>query len=121
LFHLDFKPVFYTVGDETRRHKEENDGWDQRKADKGHHQFGPQLRTQNLPLSLEDEFDQIPDNQEDKEENKDDVNIDEAEDNDVVADGDHPTELWDLHLNRGKNDDQNRDDPDNEEFIPSLS
>jgi len=58
------------------------------KADKGYHQFGSELGSQDFPLSLKDQFDKIPDDQKDQEENQDDVDIDQAEDDDIVGDGD---------------------------------
>jgi hypothetical protein len=61
--------VFHTVGDKTHGYQKEKNGWNERKADKGRHQFGPEPGSQDFPLSLKDQFDQIPNNQEDQEEN----------------------------------------------------
>src|SRR4030067_128706 len=111
--------MLHTIGDKTHSNKEEEDGWHEGKTDKGHHQFGPQPCSQNLPLSLKDQLHQISDHQKDQEEDQDDIDIDQAEDDDVVGDRDARPYLRDLHFDSGQDDDQNGDDPDNDQFIAS--
>ena len=121
LLDLGLKPMFNAARDKPHCHKKEEDRWNEGKADKGHHQFGPQLCSQDLPLSLKDQFDQISDHQKDQEEDQDDVDIDQAEDDDVVGDGDLPSHLGEFHLDGGEDDDQNGDDPDDQKLIASSS
>ena len=113
--------MFHTVGDKSHGHKKEENGWNEGKADKGHHQFGPELGSQDFPLSLKDQLDQIPDHQKDQEENQDDVDIDQAEDDDIVGDRDFPPHLGEFHLDGGEDDDEDGDDPNDDQFIASSS
>jgi hypothetical protein len=113
--------VFHTVGDETHGYQKEENGWDEGKADEGYDQFGSELGSQDFPLSLKDQFDQIPDDQKDQEENQDDVDIDQAEDDDIIGDGDFPSDLGEFHLNGCKDKDEEGDDPNDDQLIASSS
>ena len=121
LLHLGTKPVFHTVGDETHGDQKEENRWNEGKADKGHHQFGSEPGSQDFPLPLKDQFDQIPDDQKDQQENQDDVDIDQAENDDIVGDGDFPPDLGEFHLNRRKDKDEDGDDPYDDQLIASSS
>jgi hypothetical protein len=121
LLYLVAKPMFHTVGNKSYCHKKKKDGWNEGKADKGDHQFCPELGSQDLPLSLKDQFHHIPDDQEDEEENQDDVDVDETEDNNIIGDGDFSPNLGEFYLNGGQDEDEDGDDPDNEELISSSS
>ena len=55
----------------------------------------------------------------DQEENQDDVDIDQAEDDDIVGDGDFPSDLGEFHLNGRKDKDEDGDDPDDDQLIAS--
>jgi hypothetical protein len=121
LLHLGAKPVFHAVGDKTYGYQKKENGWNKGKADKGYHQFGSELGSQDFPLSLKDQFDKIPDDQKDQEENQDDVDIDQAEDDDIVRNGDFPPDLWEFHLNGRKDKDEDGDDPNDDQLISSSS
>ena len=111
--------MFNTARDKTHRHEEEENRWRERKADKGHHQLGPQSRSQDLSLPLKDQFDEVPDHQEDQEEDQDDVDIDQAEDDDIVGDRDPSHDLRKFHLDGGQEDNKDGDDPNDDQLIAS--
>jgi hypothetical protein len=113
--------MFHTIGNKSHCYKKKENGWDEGKADKGDHQFCPELSSQDFPFSLKDQFHQIPNDQEDEEENQDDVNINETEDDNIIGDGNFPPDLGKFHLNGGKDEDEDGDDPDDEELIASFS
>ena len=115
------EPMFHTVGDEPDRYQKEQNRWNEGEADKGRHQFGPEPGPQDFPLPFKDQLHQIPDDQEDQEEDEDDVDIDQAEDDDIVGDGDLSPNLGKLHFNRCKDEDEDGDDPDDDELISASS
>ena len=86
LLHLGAEPMLYAVGDESRSDEKEKDRRHQGKTDKGHDQFDSEFCPEDLALSLKDELDEVTDHEEDQEEDEDDVDIDQAEDDDVIAD-----------------------------------
>ena len=114
--------MFNTVGDKPDGNKKKDDGWGEGKNDEGYHQFSPQFWSQNLPFSLEDQFHQISDHQEDQKEDEDDIDIDQAEKNDVIGNGNLSCHLRGFQLNGCKDDDQDTDDPNDHQLIaaPSL-
>jgi hypothetical protein len=69
---------------------------------------------------LENEFDQISDDQKDEQKQQDNIDIDQAEDDDIVGDGNSLAHLGKPHLEVGKGNDEQRDDHDNVEFISPL-
>jgi len=111
--------VFHAVRDKTHGYQKEENGWNKGKADKGYHQFGSELGPQDFPLSLKDQFDKIPDDQKDQKENQNDVDIDQAEDDDIVGNGDFPSDLGEFHLNGCKDKDEKGDDPNDDQLIAS--
>jgi hypothetical protein len=113
--------MFHTIGDESRRYKKEENGWNEGEADKSHDQFGSELGSKDFLLPLEDQLDQIPYHQKDQEENQDDVDIDQAEDDDIAGDRDFPPDLGKFHLNRCKDKNEDGDDPDDDQLIASSS
>jgi len=121
LFHLGAKPMFHAIGNKSYCHEKKKDGWNEGKADKGGHQFCPEPGSQNLPLSLKDQFDQIPDHQKDEKENQDDVDIDETENDDIIGERDFPPDLGKFHLDGGEDKDEDGNDPDDDELIASSS
>jgi hypothetical protein len=110
-----------TAGDETYRDEKEEDRRNEGKADKGNHQFGSQLGPENLPFPFEDQFHQVADDEKDQEQNENDVDVDQTKDDDVVGDGNGALNLGDLHFDRRKNDDQDRNDPNDQELLAPPS
>jgi len=82
--------MFNAIRQKTYCNKEEEDGWNEGEADEGDYQFGPELRSQDLPLPFEDQFHQVSDHQKDQKKDQNDVDIDEAENNDVVGNRNAP-------------------------------
>jgi hypothetical protein len=113
--------MFHAIGDEAHGYEEEKDGWNERKADKSHHQFGSEPGSQNLPFPLKDQFNKIPDHQKDQQKDQDDINIDEAEDNDIVGNRNFPSDLGKLHLEGCKDEDKDGDDPNDDQLVASSS
>jgi hypothetical protein len=70
---------------------------------------------------LKDQLDQIPDHQKDQEENQDDIDIDQAEDDDIIGDRDFPSHLGEFYLDGGQDDDEDGDDPNDDQLIASSS
>jgi hypothetical protein len=106
--------MFHAIGDKSHGHKKEENGWNKGETDKGHHQLGPELGSQDSLLSLKDQLDQIPDHQKDQEENQDNVDIDQAEDDNIVGDGDLPSHLGEFYFDGRQDEDEGRDDPDDD-------
>jgi hypothetical protein len=113
--------MFHAIGDESPGYKKEEDGRNERKADKGGHQFRSELGPQNFTLPLKDQFDQIPDHQEDQKENQDDVDIDQAEDDDIIGDRNLPPDLREFQLDRCKDENEEGDDPNDDQLIAPSS
>jgi hypothetical protein len=91
--------MLHTIGDESHGYQKEENGWDEGKADKSRHQFSSEFGSQNFPFSFKDQFDQISDHQKDQEENQDDIDIDQAEDDNIIGDRDLPPYLGKFHFN----------------------
>jgi hypothetical protein len=113
--------MFDAIGDETHGYQEEKNGWNEGKADKGHHQFGPEPGSQNFALSLEDQFYEIPDHQKNQEKDEDDIDIDKAEDDDIVGDRDFSFNLGEFHFNGCEDNNEDGDDPNDDQLISSSS
>jgi hypothetical protein len=113
--------MFDAIGDEAHGYQKEKDGWNEGEADKGRHQFGSESGPQNFPFPLENQLYEIPNHQKDQQENQDDVNIDQAEDNDIVGDRDSPLDLGELHFNGCEDNNEDGDDPNDDQLIPSSS
>jgi hypothetical protein len=113
--------MFHTIGDETHGYQKEENRWNKGKTDKSHHQFGSELGPQDFSLSLKDQFHEIPDHQKDQEENQDDIDIDQGENDDIIGNRDFPSYLWELHLNGGKDENKDGDDPNDDQLIASSS
>jgi hypothetical protein len=113
--------MFHAVGDESHGYQKEENGWNEGKADERRYQFGSEFGTQDFSLSLKDQFNEIPNHQKDQEENQDDVDVNQAEDDDIVGDRDLPSDLGEFHLNGGKDKDEDGDDPNDDQLIASSS
>ncbi len=83
----DAEPVVDAVGEKIDRNKEQQDGRDERQADKGRDQTGPEFRTDDSVPPFIDQFDEIPDDQKDEQDDQDDVDVDEAENQRIAGDG----------------------------------
>ena len=122
MLDLGAEPVLHTVGDKPRGDEKEEDRRHQGETDKGHDQFRPELCPQDLALSLKDELHEITDHEKDQEEDQNDVDVDQAEDDDIIGDGNPSHHLREFHLEGGQQEDENRDDPHDDQLIaPSSS
>ena len=83
----DAEPVVDAVGEEIDRNKEQQNGRDERQADKGRDQTGPEFRTDDPVPPFIDQFYEIPDDQKDEQDDQDDVDVDQAENQGVAGDG----------------------------------
>jgi hypothetical protein len=113
--------MFHAIGDEANGHEKKKDGWNEGKANEGHYQFGSEPGSQHFSLPFKDQFYKIPDHQKDQQENQDDVDVDQTEDDDIVGDGNFPLYRGEFHLDGGKDDNEDADDPNDDQFIPSPS
>jgi len=113
--------MFHTIGDETHGYQKEENGWNKGKTDKSHHQFGSELCPQYFSLSLKDQFHEIPDHQKDQEENQDDIDIDQAENDDIIGNRDFSPHVGEFYLDGEQDDDEDGDDPNDDQLITSSS
>jgi hypothetical protein len=109
------------VGDEAHGYQEEKDGWNEGETDKGGYQFGPEPGSQDFPFSLKNQFYEVPDHQKDQQKDEDDIDINQAEDDDIVGDGHFAPDLGGFHLDRCEDENENGDDPDDDQLIASSS
>ena len=56
MLHLGAEPMLYAIGDEAHGYQEEKDGWNERKADKSHHQFGSEPGSESDVLACEEVY-----------------------------------------------------------------
>jgi hypothetical protein len=108
------------MGNKSYGHEKQQEGWNQGKAHESPNQFSPELRAQYPLFPLENQFDQISDDQEDEQEQEDNIDVDQAEDDDVMGNGNSFAYLGEPHLKIGKCDDEQGDNKDDVEFTPPL-
>jgi len=73
-------------------YKEQSDGRQEGKGNKGQDQFGPQLCAHDASSSFEEEFHNVPGRKKEKEEEQNHIDVNEGENEDAVKNRDIQTE-----------------------------
>ena len=76
--------VITTVTDDNRRSKEQQNCWDKGENDKGDNQFTFQFGAGNTPSAFDKEFEKVTENEKKKQQDKQDVEIDDCQGNNAV-------------------------------------
>ena len=102
-------------GEHAAADDEEQDGRNEREADEGRNQLGPELGAQDALLALEVQFPEAPCDHEDDGGQEQEVGVDQDEDEDVVGERAFKAPVLDL-----KDDRERRQDHKTEEIKQAL-
>src|SRR5215475_12172348 len=101
---LDVEPAIKGARNEPSRDGKHNQTRDQRQPKKSEHQTDAQTRTQNAPFSFKRQFHQVADDQKDQQQEKNNVEIDEQEEGNVIGQRGVGGHLRQAHLENSKNE-----------------
>jgi len=87
VLHLTVEPLLYRVPEEDHGSEEHERGRQERDPHERDHEARPQVCTEHVLPSLEDELQDVPADQEDEDDEEDDVEVDERHQHRVGAEG----------------------------------
>ena len=119
--HLAVEPVLDRVAQEYLRDQEEQRRRQERDADEGDDQPGPQVRAHDAAAAVEDELHDVAADQEDEEDEEDQVQVDQADEDRVGAERSAARELREPCLDERERDDRQRRREDDVSLTPSSA
>jgi len=103
--NTDIEPVLDAVRQKIDGYQKQYEGRNEGQTDKGRHQLGPDTGTDDTMAALVNQLDDVPHYKEYQQYDQDDIDVDEAEDEDIAGDGQDGFLFGKMGLEKGEQDD----------------